>query len=104
MRRRDLLAAGAVMPPPPMTPSVWSAQGATAPKTVEALQQHWQELAPSGFHAPAPTEKLELSADEWHGRLAPAQFDVLRRAGTEHPFSSPLDGEKRAGIYTCAAC
>jgi peptide-methionine (R)-S-oxide reductase len=41
---------------------------------------------------------------EWRRRLTPAQFDVLRRAGTETPGSSPLDGQFRAGVYSCAGC
>jgi peptide-methionine (R)-S-oxide reductase len=41
---------------------------------------------------------------EWQRRLTPAQFDVLRHAGTEAPESSPLDGQFRAGVYSCAGC
>lgn len=41
---------------------------------------------------------------EWHALLTPAQFQVLRRAGTEAPESSPLDHERRAGWYACAGC
>ncbi len=41
---------------------------------------------------------------EWRASLTPAQFRVLRQAGTEHPFSSPLDREKRAGAFVCAGC
>jgi peptide-methionine (R)-S-oxide reductase len=41
---------------------------------------------------------------EWKALLTPAQYDVLRRHGTERPFSSPLDREKRAGIFACAGC
>jgi peptide-methionine (R)-S-oxide reductase len=41
---------------------------------------------------------------EWKAQLTPAQYDVLRRHGTERPHSSPLDREKRAGIFACAGC
>ncbi|MGE5651526.1 MAG: peptide-methionine (R)-S-oxide reductase MsrB [Bacillota bacterium] len=41
---------------------------------------------------------------EWRKLLNPAQYHVLRQAGTEAPFSSPLDHEKRAGEFTCAGC
>jgi peptide-methionine (R)-S-oxide reductase len=41
---------------------------------------------------------------EWHQRLTPSQYDVLRAAGTETPFSSPLDDEHRAGVFGCAGC
>ncbi|MGE0310651.1 MAG: peptide-methionine (R)-S-oxide reductase MsrB [Lautropia sp.] len=48
--------------------------------------------------------KLTLSEAEWKKRLSPAAFDVLRHEGTERPFSSALNDEKRAGIYACAGC
>ena len=41
---------------------------------------------------------------QWRQRLTPAQYDVLRAAGTETPFSSPLNDEHRAGIFGCAGC
>ena len=47
---------------------------------------------------------LRLSEAEWKKRLAPAQFDVLRKEGTERPQSSPLNAEKRQGVYHCAGC
>ncbi len=45
-----------------------------------------------------------LTPEQWRSRLTPAQFRILREAGTEPPFSSPLDHETRAGIYHCAGC
>jgi peptide-methionine (R)-S-oxide reductase len=41
---------------------------------------------------------------EWRKLLNPAQYNVLRKAGTEMPFSSPLDREKRVGEFSCAGC
>jgi peptide-methionine (R)-S-oxide reductase len=46
----------------------------------------------------------DLSAAQWRARLTPAQFHILREAGTEPAFSSPLDKEMREGIYHCAGC
>lgn len=48
--------------------------------------------------------EVTLSEAEWRTRLTPAQFDVLRKHGTERAGSSPLDKEHRRGIYTCAGC
>jgi len=41
---------------------------------------------------------------EWRALLGPDRFVILRRQGTEPPFSSALIGEKRSGTYHCAGC
>jgi len=41
---------------------------------------------------------------EWQQTLTPEQFHVLREHGTERAGTSPLNFEKRSGIFTCAAC
>ncbi|AOX18775.1 peptide-methionine (R)-S-oxide reductase MsrB [Kozakia baliensis] len=41
---------------------------------------------------------------EWHRLLTPAQYDVLREADTERPWSSPLLNEHRAGRFACVGC
>ena len=40
----------------------------------------------------------------WRSKLTPEQYAVLRREGTERPFSSPLNAEKRQGTFVCAGC
>jgi len=47
---------------------------------------------------------ISLSETEWSKRLTKAQFYVLRQAGTERAFTSPLNDEKRAGTFHCAGC
>jgi peptide-methionine (R)-S-oxide reductase len=46
----------------------------------------------------------QLSDAEWKRRLSPEAYRVLRREGTEPPFTSPLNGEKRKGTFHCAGC
>lgn len=41
---------------------------------------------------------------EWKKQLTQMQYYVLRQEGTERAFSSPLDKEKRAGVFLCAGC
>lgn len=54
--------------------------------------------------ASAETFPVQFSEAEWRQKLSPQAFNVLRREGTERPFSSPLDKEKRAGMFRCAGC
>ena len=41
---------------------------------------------------------------EWKAQLTDEQYYVLRKAGTERPFSSPLNKIYEQGTYVCAAC
>lgn len=41
---------------------------------------------------------------EWKAQLTEKQYYVLREAGTERPFSSPLNKNYKKGVYHCAAC
>jgi peptide-methionine (R)-S-oxide reductase len=41
---------------------------------------------------------------EWRKLLSPAAYKVLRDEGTERPFTSPLNHEKRKGIFACGGC
>ena len=48
--------------------------------------------------------EVTLTPAQWKARLTPAAYAVLREEGTERPFSSKLDGEKRRGTFLCAGC
>ncbi|CAK0766845.1 peptide-methionine (R)-S-oxide reductase [Azospirillaceae bacterium] len=41
---------------------------------------------------------------EWRAMLTSEQYAVLRQESTERPFSSPLNNEHRAGLFSCAGC
>ena len=47
---------------------------------------------------------VEKSKEEWQKELTPEQYKVLREHSTERPFSSPLNVEKRNGMFVCAGC
>ena len=47
---------------------------------------------------------VKLSDKEWKAKLKPLEYKVLRKEGTERPFTSPLNDEKRAGTYVCKGC
>jgi peptide-methionine (R)-S-oxide reductase len=52
----------------------------------------------------ALVDPKKLTDEQWRSRLPAEQYRVLRREGTEAPFSSALNGEKRRGTYKCVAC
>ena len=47
---------------------------------------------------------MGLTNDDWKQRLTPEQYYVLREEGTERAGTSPLNHEKRVGMYHCAGC
>jgi peptide-methionine (R)-S-oxide reductase len=48
--------------------------------------------------------KVQKTEEEWRRELSPEQYDVLRRAGTEAPFTGKYVHSKEDGIYRCGAC
>ena len=49
-------------------------------------------------------DQWQLTNKEWKERLTPEAYAVLRKEGTERPWSSDLNDEKRGGVYACAGC
>jgi peptide-methionine (R)-S-oxide reductase len=82
-RRRMLswLGAGAAMP-------ILAACGSPIPAQAQAQQNF----------------RVRYTEAQWRERLTPEQFRVLREAGTERAFTSPLDREGRTGTFLCAGC
>ncbi|MCF1707247.1 peptide-methionine (R)-S-oxide reductase MsrB [Tabrizicola sp. J26] len=69
----------------------------------------WLGLTLSALAAIRPASasdsfEFTLTDAEWRARLTPGQYAVLRQEETERAGSSPLDHEKRAGLYHCAGC
>ncbi|OGA49900.1 MAG: peptide-methionine (R)-S-oxide reductase [Betaproteobacteria bacterium RIFCSPLOWO2_12_FULL_62_58] len=104
MQRRGLLQGILAM-------AIWNAltgrAGAAQPpsrKTVEELQKNWKMLLADGAKVPLPSEPLKLPKEEWRKRLNQMQYNVLREEGTERAGTSPLNNEKRPGVFVCAGC
>ena len=48
--------------------------------------------------------KVSKSEEEWRQQLTPEQYEILRRKGTEPPFTGQYVYSKESGMYRCAAC
>ena len=102
MDRRGLLRA---LLAAPLAGASWLAHAQKkGMQMVEDLQQNWKTYLATGVATPSASEPVKLSKDEWRKRLAPASYNVLRDDGTERAGTSPLDREKRAGVFVCAGC
>jgi peptide-methionine (R)-S-oxide reductase len=105
MNRRNWLKVLALTPLTGVA-GAWLARPAFAKgeKAVEELQKNWKSLLAEGADVARSAEPLKLSNDEWKKRLSPQAYDVLRKEGTERAGTSPLDREKRPGVFACAGC
>ena len=74
--------------------------GTTESEPIEKAMNDMIKLDPN----PSKIEPLELSASQWQARLSDEAYYVLRKEGTERPFTSELNNEKRDGEYACAGC
>jgi peptide-methionine (R)-S-oxide reductase len=49
-------------------------------------------------------EKVKKSEEEWRNELTSEQYEIVRKKGTEAPFTSELNDNKAEGTYKCVAC
>src|SRR3989337_3034451 len=54
--------------------------------------------------AQPPTYEVQKSDEEWRQELTPEEYNVLREAGTERPFTGEYNDTKDVGVYSCRAC
>jgi peptide-methionine (R)-S-oxide reductase len=50
------------------------------------------------------TKRITKTDAEWRAQLSPEAYKVTRKHGTEHAFTSPLNAEKREGMFNCVGC
>ncbi len=102
MKRRSLLLTLFALPVVAATSRLLATPGTNA--DIDQLRSGWRDFLPSDFTAPDPGQKIEWDEDRWRQQLSGPQYNVLREEGTERPSSSPLDTEKRRGVFACAGC
>ncbi|MBU6492868.1 MAG: peptide-methionine (R)-S-oxide reductase MsrB [Burkholderiales bacterium] len=62
------------------------------------------QAAPASAAAPRETFEVTHTEAQWRQLLGPERYAVLREDATERPYSSPLNDEHRAGVFSCAGC
>lgn len=104
MKRRTWMAFVAAAPIAARVGTAGSQQRRKGEITVEELQASWKDLVPADMEVPSATDKVQMPREEWKKRLAPDAYRVLREDDTEPAGTSPLNAEKRAGVFVCAGC
>tara|TARA_R110002110_G_scaffold91264_2_gene237451 strand:+ start:72947 stop:73498 length:552 start_codon:yes stop_codon:yes gene_type:complete len=102
MKRRNFISVLATLPLALSSALAFAAKRSTA--DIAALREQWRDLVPEGFQPPSVADTVSRTEAEWRQLLTAQQFDVLREEGTERPGTSPLNAEKRDGIFVCAGC
>jgi peptide-methionine (R)-S-oxide reductase len=90
MHRRDFVRGGLVLAAAALARPTLSHAGAGMSTDLDHSQQ--------------PVQKLDKPKAEWRALLSPAAYAVLFEESTERAGTSPLNQEKRAGTFVCAAC
>ena len=67
-------------------------------------QKDWKDFLPAGMEVPQATDAVKMDKAAWKARLPEAAFRVLREEATERAGTSPLNAEKRTGVFVCAGC
>ena len=74
------------------------------PSGIFSASQQANALPAPVFTTTTPLAEIPKTEAEWKRKLTPEQYYILREAGTERPFSSPLEFENRPGTYVTADC
>jgi peptide-methionine (R)-S-oxide reductase len=77
---------------------------AGAPDAAAAIRARWRDFVAADAGLGFDTSPLEVPHADWRGKLPADSYAVLFEEETEERYTSPLNLEKRAGVYLCRAC
>jgi peptide-methionine (R)-S-oxide reductase len=104
MQRRNFIATIAAAPLACLgLLSARDAPGASK-DAIEDIRRNWRALLAKNAEVAVSQEPLARTNELWKSLLTPPQYQVLREEGTERAFTSPLNAEKRPGVFACAGC
>jgi peptide-methionine (R)-S-oxide reductase len=63
-----------------------------------------QANKPDAQNAPNPLDKVVRTDEEWRKILTPEQYNIIRKKGTEPPFTGKYHHSKAHGTYRCVGC
>ena len=72
--------------------------------SIQSLQSDWKKLLPASAKISLDTNPLDRPISAWQKELPKDSYRVLFKEDTERAFSSPLNDEKRNGVFVCRAC
>jgi peptide-methionine (R)-S-oxide reductase len=72
--------------------------------TLGSCQSTGEEKKKQTITEKPPMQTVNKSDEEWKKELTPEQYEVLRKKGTERPFTGEYNDHYEKGWYTCAAC
>jgi peptide-methionine (R)-S-oxide reductase len=80
------------------------ANAAVNANSIESIHAGWRVLLPANAVVAGDPKPLNRDVSAWRTELPSDVFEVLFKEGTERPFSSHLNDEKRHGVFVCRAC
>jgi peptide-methionine (R)-S-oxide reductase len=103
-REREAVTAAGLASRVVVSPVDVAADSSTTAPGSSVFESSVSTDAVSAKEATPNMERLELSDREWKERLSPEEYYVLRKKGTDRPFTGELWNNKRTGTYRCSGC